>query len=165
VKSSTDFTNPIIKAACSRAFSPELIPNYVDQYAEGIRPRMTLALLHRDIALVGVSGEFFAGHALRLKERAGVKQLFFFGYRNGYHQYFPTIDAVAEGGYGADNAVSPVAIGAGERMMDAALIWIYQMPGKLNDASRSYCKHSHRTDSSKAAGILWQKSGNWNRCE
>jgi hypothetical protein len=67
-----------------------------------------------------------------LKERARVKQLFFFGYANGYHQYFPTIEAVAEGGYGADNAVSPVAVGAGEQMMDTALIWIYQMLGKIN---------------------------------
>jgi len=55
---------------------------------------------------VGVSGEFFANHALRLKARARVKQLFFFGYANGYHQYFPTIEAVAEGGYGAISRVS-----------------------------------------------------------
>jgi hypothetical protein len=60
-----------------------------------------------------------------------VKQLFFFGYCNGYHQYFPTIEAVAEGGYGADNTVSPVAIGAGEQIMDAALMRIYQMLGKI----------------------------------
>ena len=62
---------------------------------------------------------------------ARVKQLFFFGYCNGYHQYFPTIEAVAEGGYGADNKVSPVAVGAGEQMMNTALIWIYQMLGRI----------------------------------
>jgi len=81
--------------------------------------------------LVGASGEFFSNHAIRLKERARVKQLFFFGYCNGYHQYFPTIEAVAEGGYGADNQVSPVAVGAGEQMMNAALLWLYQMLGKI----------------------------------
>jgi len=53
-----------------------------------------------DNALVSVSGELFCNPALRLKERTRVKQLFFFGYCNGYHQYFPTIEAAAEGGYG-----------------------------------------------------------------
>src|ERR1041385_5241300 len=59
--------------------------------------RLTVALLNGNIAMVGASGEFFSNHALRLKQRARVKQLFFFGYSNGYHQYFPTIEA-AHGG-------------------------------------------------------------------
>jgi hypothetical protein len=62
-----------------------------------------------------------------------VKQLFFVGYANGYHQYFPTIEAVAEGGYGADNRVSPVAVGAGEQIMNTALIRIYQMLGRIRN--------------------------------
>ncbi len=129
--SRTDMKNPFVMAAYQKAFFPELIPNFVDEYAEGIRPRLTVAVLNNEIALVGASGEFFSNHALRLKERARVKQLFFFGYANGYHQYFPTIEAVAEGGYGADNAVSPAEIGAGEKLMNTALLWIYQMLGKL----------------------------------
>ena len=129
--SRTDLKNPIVRVAYEKAFFPELIPNYVDEYAEGVRPRLTVALLNGEIALVGASGEFFSNHAIRLKERARVKQLFFFGYCNGYHQYFPTIEAVAEGGYGADNAVSPVAVGAGEQLMNTALLWLYQMLGKI----------------------------------
>jgi neutral ceramidase len=127
----TDFANPTVKAAYRKAFFPELVPNYIDEYADGIRPRLTVALLNGEIALVGVSGEFFSNHAIRLKQRARVKQLFFLGYANGYHQYFPTIEAVAEGGYGADNAVSPVAVGAGEEVMNTALVWLYQMMGKI----------------------------------
>ena len=126
-----DFSNPMVKAAYQKAFFPELVPNYIDEYADGVRPRLTVALLNGNIALVGVSGEFFSNHAIRLKQRARVKQLFFFGYANGYHQYFPTIEAVAEGGYGADYAVSPAAVGAGEQVMDTALIRIYQMMGKI----------------------------------
>lgn len=126
-----DWNSSGIRAAFSSAFFPELIPNYTDEYADGIRPRLTVALLNRDIALVGGSGEFFCNHSLRLKERARVKQLFFFGYCNGYHQYFPTIEAVAEGGYGADATVSPVEVGAGEKIMNSALTWIYQMQGKI----------------------------------
>lgn len=129
--SRTDFTNPTVKAAYSKAFFPELIPNFIDEYTGGIRPRLTVALLNGNIAMVGASGEFFSNHAIRLKQRARVKQLFFFGYSNGYHQYFPTIEAVAEGGYGADPGVSPVAVGAGEQIMNTALIRIYEMLGKI----------------------------------
>jgi len=129
--SRTDLSNPVTRAAYSVAFFPELVGNYADEYTEGVRPRLTVALLNDDIALVGVSGEFFCNHAIRLKERARVKQLFFFGYCNGYHQYFPTIEAAAEGGYGADNAVAPAEVGAGEQVMNAALIWIYRMQGKI----------------------------------
>jgi hypothetical protein len=88
-------------------------------------------LLNREAAMVGISGEVFSSHAIRLKERARVKQLFFFSNSNGYHQYLPTIEAVAEGGYGADNSVSPVAVGAGEQLMNTALLWIYQMLGRI----------------------------------
>lgn len=126
-----DFSNSMVVGAYQKAFFPEFIPNFIDEYSDGVRPRLTVALLNGDIALVGVSGEFFANHALRLKQRARVKQLFFFGYCNGYHQYFPTIEAVAEGGYGADSGVSPVAVGAGEQIMNTAVLWIYQMLGKI----------------------------------
>jgi neutral ceramidase len=129
--SRTDLSNPIVRAGYAAAFFPELIPNFADEYADGVRPRLTVALLNGEIALVGASGEFFCNHALRLKERARVKQVLFFGYCNGYHQYFPTIEAVAEGGYGADNAVAPAAVGAGEQLMNTALLWIYQMTGKI----------------------------------
>ncbi len=129
--SRTDLSNGLVRKLYSDAFFPELIPNYADEYADGVRPRLTVALLDGDIAMVAASGEFFSAHALRLKQRARVKQLFFFGYANGYHQYFPTIEAVAEGGYGADAAVAPVEAGAGERIMDTALLRIYQMLGRI----------------------------------
>jgi hypothetical protein len=129
--SRTDLSDPAVRLAYSFAFFPELIPNYADEYADGVRPRLTVALLNKEIALVGVSGEFFSNHAIRLKERARVKHLFFFGYCNGYHQYFPTIEAVAEGGYGADSAVAPAAVGAGEQVMNGALTWIYQLLGRI----------------------------------
>lgn len=132
-RSRTDFSNPLIRTLYSKAFFPELVANYVDEYREGIRPRLTVALLNGEIGFVGVSGEVFSAHAIRLKQRARLKGIFFGSCVNGYHQYFPTIEAVAEGGYGADATVSPVEIGAGERMMDAALIWLYRMAGRIRD--------------------------------
>jgi hypothetical protein len=130
-ESRSDFNNPLIRAAYSIAFFPELVANFVDEYSDGIRPRLTVAVLNGDVALVGASGEFFCQHANRLRDRVRVRQLFFFGYCNGYHQYFPTIEAAAEGGYGADNQVAPVAVGAGEQLMNTALTWLFQMQRKL----------------------------------
>lgn len=129
--SRTDLSNPMVRVAYSVAFFPELVANFIEEYEHGVRPRLTVALLNGDIAMVGASGEFFCQHAIRLRERARTGQLFFFGYCNGYHQYFPTIEAAAEGGYGADSQVAPAAVGAGEQMMNAALIWLFQMQGKL----------------------------------
>jgi hypothetical protein len=129
--SRTDLNNPLVRVAYSVAFFPELVANFIEEYADGVRPRLTVGLLNGDIALVGASGEFFCQHATRLRERARTNQLFFFGYCNGYHQYFPTIEAAAEGGYGADNQVAPAEVGAGERLMNTALTWLFQMQGKL----------------------------------
>jgi len=129
--SRTDLNNPLVRVAYSVAFFPELVANFIEEYADGVRPRLTVALLNGDIALVGASGEFFCQHAVRLRERARTSQLFFFGYCNGYHQYFPTIEAAAEGGYGADSQVAPAEVGAGERLMNTALTWLFQMQGKL----------------------------------
>ena len=126
-----DLNNPLLRLGYAFAFFPELVANFADEFADGIRPRLTVALLNGDTALVGASGEFFCQHALRLRERARVERLFFFGYCNGYHQYFPTIEAAAEGGYGADNQVAPAAVGAGEQLMNTALMWLFQMQGKL----------------------------------
>jgi hypothetical protein len=120
-----------VRAVFEAAFFKELVDFYEREYREGIRPHLTVALLNEQIGFVGVSGEFFCSHALRLKQRARLPHLFFLGYCNDYQQYFPTIEAAAEGGYGADPTVSPVEVGAGERMMDRALIHLYQMRGKL----------------------------------
>jgi hypothetical protein len=129
--SRVDFQDPVVRGMYGAAFFPELIMNFVDEYTEGVRPRLTVALLNQQIAFVGVSGEFFCQHAIRLRARARVERLFFFGYNNGYHQYFPTIEGAAEGGYGADAQVAPVEVGAAEQLMDTALIWIYQLQGVL----------------------------------
>ena len=129
--SRVDFSNPILMAMFERAFFPELVRNYAQEFAGGIEPELTTVLLNGDLALVGGSGEFFCNHSNRLKERSYVNDTLFFGYCNGHHMYFPTIEAASEGGYGGDATVSPVQIGAGEQMMNQALINIYTMLGKF----------------------------------
>jgi hypothetical protein len=132
-KSRIDLSNPGIKTAYVRAFFQDIVDFYEREYREGVRPHLTTALLDGRISFVGVSGEFFCDHALRLKKRARLDHLLFLGYCNDYHQYFPTIEAAAQGGYGADATVSAAEVGAGERMMDRALIHLYEMRGKLLD--------------------------------
>jgi hypothetical protein len=125
-----DLGNPVLRRGLSAAFYPDLIAFYAREYREGVKPSLTTALLDGRIGFVAVSGEFFCGHALHLKRRARLEHPFFLGYCNDYHQYFPTIEAASEGGYGTESYIATAAIGSGERMMDRALIELYRMRGK-----------------------------------
>jgi Neutral/alkaline non-lysosomal ceramidase, N-terminal len=129
--SRVDLGNQAIKLLFVRAFFADLVAFYEREYRAGVRPHLTTALLDGRIGFVGVSGEFFCGHSLSLKRRARLEHLFFLGYCNDYQQYFPTIEAAAEGGYGAGPPVGLAEVGAGEQMTDRALLRLYQMRGKL----------------------------------
>src|SRR5207244_4639540 len=122
-----DISNPLVYAAYALAFFPKLVDFYEREYRDGVRPHMTTALFDGKIGFVGISGELFTSHAIHLKRRAQLQHLFVLGYCNDYQQYFPTIEAVAEGGYGADTTVSPVEVGAGERMMDQTLLDLLEL--------------------------------------
>ncbi len=129
--SRVDFNNRLLVAGFQRAFFPELVNNFVREYGAGIHPEMTTVLLNGDTAIVTGSGEFFCNHSNRLKQRVYLPHTLFFGYCNGHDMYFPTIEAASEGGYGGDAMVSPVQIGAGDAMMNQALVNIYTMLGKF----------------------------------
>ena len=131
VASRLDLGNPLVVLVFGRAFFPELIRNYAREFGEGIDCELTTVLLNDRIGLVGVPGEFFCTHALRLRERSPVSPLFFVGYCNGHALYFPTIEAAARGGYGADPTSAPAAVGSGERLMDAALIGLFRLRGRF----------------------------------
>jgi neutral ceramidase len=127
-----DLQNPVIQLLFRQAFFPELAAAYLDNDIQKntIHPHLTTVLVNGELALVGASGEFFSEHANRLKARSRAAKTLFFGCCNGHHMYFPTIEAAAEGGYGADPKMNWAALGAGEQMMDKALINIYTMMGK-----------------------------------
>ncbi len=135
-KSRIDIRNPLVYGAYALAFFPALVDFYERECREGVRPHLTTALLDSRIGFVGVSGEVFTSHAIQLKRRARLDHLLVFGYCNDYQQYFPTIEAVAEGGYGADSTVAPAEVGAGERIMDQALIDLLDMRGKVRPAKK-----------------------------
>ena len=66
-----------------------------------------------------------------LRARSPVRDAFFVGYANGYYAYFPTIKAAVEGGYGANSLTTRTEVGAGEAMLDHAIVKLFQMQGKL----------------------------------
>jgi len=94
---------------------------------------MTL-LLNKRIALLGMPGEPFVNFQINWRDRSPVEDAFFLGYTNGYFDYFPTIEAAAQGGYGAGDSNTYVEIGAGERMLRQGLTRVYEMLGKFRDA-------------------------------
>jgi hypothetical protein len=126
-----DLSNAQIKFALGKVFFPELIAFFEKEYKDGVRPTVTVALLDGTLGFVGFSGELFCDHANTLRRRARVPHVFVMGYCNDYQQYFPTIQAAAEGGYGTAPPVASAEIGAGEKLTDAALIRLYQLRGKL----------------------------------
>lgn len=132
-KAMLDVRNPFVKQVLGDAFFPELIGFFEREYADGVRPSVSAAVLDGRVGFVGLSGEFFCEHALGLKRRARLPHLFVLGYCNDYHQYFPTVQAVSEGGYGTGLPVSVAELGAGERVADRALIQLYQLRGLVPD--------------------------------
>jgi hypothetical protein len=130
-KTRVDLKDPRVSGIFERSYFPEITRAYAKLYGDALAAELNTVLLNGEIALVGGSGEFFCNHANRLKARSYVKYTLFFGYCNGHGMYFPTIEAASEGGYGADPGVSLAELGAGERMMDRALINIYRLQGKF----------------------------------
>ncbi len=88
-------------------------------------------LVGKEIAIATFPGEFFVEHGLSLKSRSPIKHTFFVGYTNDALAYFPTIQATTEGGYGAA-ARTQVEVGAGERLVNRALINLLYMAGKIS---------------------------------
>ena len=60
-----------------------------------------------------------------------VTNTLFVGYTNGALAYFPTIRAAAEGGYGGKEATL-VEVGAGDKLINRALVRIHEQLGKLS---------------------------------
>jgi hypothetical protein len=93
--------------------------------------RVTTVLINKQSAFVGLPGEPFVDFQIDLRDRCPVRDCMLLGYTNGYFDYFPTILAASQGGYGAGDSDTYVALGAGESMLNHALVRIYEMLGDL----------------------------------
>ena len=95
---------------------------------------MSVAVIHPGICIVGIGGEVFVEHQIRLRESSDCNNTFFFGQASTLGAplagYIPTIRAAAEGGYGADTGTQ-VEPGAGEILIDRAIVQIHKFTGRL----------------------------------
>jgi neutral ceramidase len=122
-----------------KTYGPHVFEDHADLIGQDPPPdhldlHVTTVLLNSRIALIGMPGEPFVNFQINWKDRCPVPEAFFLGYTNGYFDYFPTIEAAAQGGYGAGDSNTYVEVGAGDRMLRQALVRVYQMLGKLRDA-------------------------------
>jgi neutral/alkaline ceramidase-like enzyme len=120
-------------------YGPKIFEDHADLLARDPPPdylelHVTTLLLNKEIAFLGMPGEPFVNFQINWRDRCPLNDAFFLGYTNGYFDYFPSIDAAAEGGYGAADSNTYVEIGAGERMLRQALIRTHEMLGRLSDA-------------------------------
>ena len=95
-----------------------------------IKASLSLLTLGDTFAWAGFPGEFFDDFQVELADASPVAHTFFVGFCNGYYAYFPTIQAAAQGGYGASWGLIAEA-GAGERFVDQAIIGLYQLQDRL----------------------------------
>ncbi len=118
--------------------SPEIDARGFEAYYPSTQKEQQLpvatVLINKRIALMGMPGEPFVDFQTNWRGRCPVKDCFCLGYANGYFGYFPTIRAAMEGGYGASGASTWIEPGAGERMVDHAVVRTYQMLGLLTDS-------------------------------
>ena len=121
------------RQALLAAYGPEIFKNYAPLIKPEIAMPVTTLLIDHRIAFMTMPGEPFVDFQINWRDRCPAPDAFFLGYANGYYGYFPTIRAASEGGYGTASATTWVEVGAGERMVDRAIVRTYEMMGRLND--------------------------------
>lgn len=126
-----DPSNPFVRTTLGRAFYPELVRHYETEYRGGVTTPLEVAILGKNLALVGIAGEPFCAHALRLQSRFGPTPVLTLGCCNDYHQYFPTLEALPKGGYGTEPWISPTVPGTGEYLFNRALVHLYKLTGSI----------------------------------
>jgi len=121
------------RQALLAAYGPEIFKNYAPLIKLEIAMPVTTLLIDKRIAFMTMPGEPFVDFQINWRARCPAPDAFFLGYANGYYGYFPTIHAASEGGYGTASATTWVEVGAGERMVDRAIVRTYEMLGRLSD--------------------------------
>ncbi len=112
--------------------------NFSDRFQAGGRvpTEVTRIMFSKDTGVLAIPGEPFVRHQMNLRDQSPLRHTFLFGYAFGgqgkFAGYVPTIEAAMQGGYGA-NYATRIEVGAGERMVDRAVIWFYERLGKLRD--------------------------------
>lgn len=115
------------------SYGPEIFKNFAPAIRDEYHLPVATVLINKHIAWMTMPGEPFVDFQINWRDRCPVSDAFFLGYANGYYGYFPTLKAATEGGYGTASATTWMEVGAGERMVDHALVRVYEMLGRLTD--------------------------------
>lgn len=106
------------------------------QPAEKIAIGWSAGAFGDSLCFAALPGEPFVEHQLTFREKAECTNAMLFGYSYSaggvWAGYIPTIHAAVEGGYGADYNTT-VEVGTGERLIDRAVVKIFEMRGLLKD--------------------------------
>jgi neutral ceramidase len=97
---------------------------------------LTAGSIGNSFCFAAIPGEPFIEHQITFREKSECSAAMLFGYSYSaggvWAGYIPTILASVEGGYGADyNTI--VEVGTGERLIDRAVVKIFQLRGLLKD--------------------------------
>jgi hypothetical protein len=141
---SVDFTESVItvrlrwdidkfRAALLKFLGPEGMEIYGAHVRAEIPLPVTTVLIDKQIALMTMPGEPFVDLQMSWRDRCPASHALLLGYTNGYNGYFPTLLAASRGGYGAASASTWVEPGAGERLVDNALVQVHQMLNHFSD--------------------------------
>jgi neutral ceramidase len=122
------------REALLESWSSEAAAEFDRQQKQPMRLPVTTLLINKRVALMTMPGEPFVDFQMDWRNRCPVPATFFMGYTDGDFDYFPTIRAATYGGYGAANTATRVELGAGDRMVNDALIRVYEFLGRLGDA-------------------------------
>jgi hypothetical protein len=121
------------REAVLKSWGPEAAAEFDRERKQPMRLPETTILIDKRIALMTMPGEPFVEFQMDWRNRCPVPDAFLLGYSGGDFGYFPTIRAATYGGYGAGNTTTRVELGAGERMVNTALIRVYEFLGRLTD--------------------------------
>ena len=98
------------------------------------RAGLTTLLINNDLAIATLPGEPFVDLQIALRDKSEVPNTLLFGYTYSaggeWIGYIPTIQAAAEGGYGAGYNTR-LEVGAGEAMIDRHIVQLFTLLGKL----------------------------------
>lgn len=106
---------------------------------KNVRAGVTTVLVNNQIAIATIPGEPFVDLQIALRDKSEVTNTFVFGYTysagGDWIGYVPTIRAASEGGYGAGYNTL-IEVGAGEALIDRALVNIFTLGDKLKPLPR-----------------------------
>jgi len=101
---------------------------------KAVKAGLTTLLINSNIAIATMPGEPFVDLQIALRDKSEIANTFLFGYTYSaggeWIGYVPTIRAASEGGYGAGYNTR-IEVGAGEAMIDRAIVNLFKLQGKL----------------------------------